>query len=348
MAFTHNAFTRRAGSHHRIDGKISRAFRFCIWIFAVFLGMAAEGLAAAETSGGESSTKAGVEAGLAEAADADSLSADSLAAFRPDSSDLRTFQDLEAGGANAAAKPLRQDLDGRRATFGLWGGVSFLDMAGKERFSARSTALAAADSGSVVQSQDPVHLAFPLGLAIAIPLTRHLDATLRSQHFWYRQSELIRTATGDTRERTLSAVAHWAGLGIRLLVPSALLDVKGRSGLQLGFQWIWGMGADELYGDEGRVGAGFRPAGIGYEWQLGFQRQYQDRFALSGALGYLQVSENGRDEWKELFPGATGPADWGFSGLQVEIQATWQLGAWGAASEDKGDPPPKQETRPGG
>jgi hypothetical protein len=257
----------------------------------------------------------------------DFTSADSLPAFRSDTSEAKGFQSLESGTQDSTAKPIKQSLGERKLTLGLWVGAAFYDFEGKKEFSARSDRLAASDSGSVVQRQDPVHLAFPLGLAVDIPVTHHWDATLRTQHYWYQQSELIKTSSGGTQEQTFSATGHWVGVGVRFLAPSELLTVKGQSGLQLGFQWLWGLGLDQLYGSEGDLPSRFSPAGIGYEMQIGYQRDYRKRFALSGGLSYLHTAIGGEGSWGDLFPGATGKSDWGFSGLQLVLNVTMQVGA---------------------
>lgn len=263
--------------------------------------------------------------------------ADSLSpVFRSDSSKTEAIRSVEAGGSRADTA--RTDPRARRDSLalkqkrrgpyaGLTAGVAFARHSGSDRFAAAMTAQAAADSQRVLQDQDPVHVLFPAGLVVGVPVTRHLDLLLRTEHFRYRVTGLAQKDNEPPTEFWYVNQGHLAGAGIRWLVPVSLLTVSGQPGLHVTYTHFWSFGPTGMRSPEGSVAARPGPAGAGYELQAGFLQDFDARWALTGSLGFSRLSFRSRGDWSNVVASdVPETAEWTLTSMRVVFQGVYQFG----------------------
>jgi hypothetical protein len=255
--------------------------------------------------------------------------------FRSDSSQIEAIRKVEAGGAAkdtarslARGDSLLTKLKRRGPYVGLSAGVAFTQHSARDLFTNQMNAEAAADSQRILQRQDPVHVFFPGGLLLGIPVTRHFDAQLRTQHFYYRVKGLAQKNNEAPSEYWYSQQAHFAGLGLRWLVPGSLLTVNGKPGLYAAYTHFWSFGPTGMRSPHGSVRARTNPAGAGHEIQLGFQQDFDKRWALTGGLSYSRLTLASKADWTNLAPTATGAgqAEWTMQSMRFAMQGIYQFG----------------------
>lgn len=263
--------------------------------------------------------------------------ADSLSpVFRSDSSKTEAIRAVEAGGSRndstRAERRARRDSlalkQERRGPYvGLSAGVAFARHSGSDRFAAAMTAQAAADTQRVLQDQDPVHVLFPAGLLIGVPVTRHLDLLLRTEHFHYRVTGLAQKGNEPPTEFWYVNQGHLAGAGIRWLVPVSLLTVAGQPGLHVTYTHFWSFGPTGMRAPGGSVAARPGVAGAGYELQAGFLQDFDARWALTGSLGFSRLSFRSRGDWSNVVA-STVPerAEWTLTSMRFALQGLYQFG----------------------
>jgi hypothetical protein len=258
---------------------------------------------------------------------------DSLPAFRHDSTKAAAVRSIEAGGAAEAApaKPSQADsldlkLRGRGPFVALTAALSFSDLSAKQLFTGHLDTVSRRDSLRLLQRYDPVHVAFPFGLTVGIPVSAHLDLWLRSEHFWYRPSALAQ-GSGEAREFEYAVQGHLFGAGVRYLIPASLLSVTNRQGLYFAYTHFWNAGPTEIYAPTGKVRAKTRPAGAGYEIQAGYQQDFDKRWTLTGGLAFANIEFQSRAPWRNILPyGPDETARWTLRSLRLSVQGMYQFG----------------------
>lgn len=280
---------------------------------------------------------AGLVALLAAAAGAQDARVDSLSpVFRPDSLKASTIRSIETGkaatdsaraAANQVSDSLALKLRRRGPYVALSAGAAFADHSAKQLFIDYMTRQAAADSQRVLQSQDPVHVYFPVGLVVGVPVFTYLDVWLRTEHFWYRVKGLAQKGNENPREFWYSNQAHLAGAGVRYLIPGSFLSVNGKPGLYVAYTHFWNFGPTGLYSPTGSLRARTNPAGAGYEIQTGLQQDFDKRFTLSGGLAFTRLAFESKARWNTVLPG--GPdatAEWTLQSMRFALQGLYQFG----------------------
>jgi hypothetical protein len=255
------------------------------------------------------------------------------AVFRNDSAKAAAVRSVEAGGApNDSLVKQRGDsllikMQRRGPYIGLSLGVSFTDNSSKELFDGYMRTTAAADSQRILQAQDPVHLVFPAGFVLGFPLFPNFDVWLRTESFWYRVTGLAQKNNEAAREFWYAVQGHLAGVGARYLVPGSLLSVNGKPGLYAAYTHFWNFGPTGIYSPDGSVRARLNPAGAGYEFQLGFQQDFDKRFTYTGGLSFSQIRLESPSPWNAVVPnGPATAAEWKLQSLRLSFQALYQFG----------------------
>jgi hypothetical protein len=274
-----------------------------------------------------------------------SQAADSLPAFRTDSAAADPFKKAEAGpspwsaqpaaapkgrhDSGAAADTVTDRLRKRRPAVSVYLGVDFLDFDAKDAFKAALTARTLKDSLKTLQDFEPVHLAFPIGIQAAIPVSGYLDVVAKTHSYWYKQSAVL----GDKNSRHAgdewyAVQGNLAGLGLRVYVPPSFLSVTGGLGLYAQGVLYWNVGGTEIYTPYGRAQADFDPAGSGYELVFGMQHALTGPWQLNGSLGFLQQTFTSQDPWSNIIVRATpaGDAHWGSSAIQAALSLWYHFG----------------------
>lgn len=259
--------------------------------------------------------------------------------FRGDSTNLKNIRAVEAGvaGADSArstarADSLRQKLTGRGPYVGLSVGAAFGEHSARARFQSAMTLQATAAGQRILQNQDPVHVFFPVGLIVGVPVFSHLDLILRSEHFYYRVAGLAQKDNDAATEFWYVNQAHLAGLGARWHVPLSLLTVTGQSGLYFGYTHLWNYGPTGIRSPDGSVAATFKPAGAGMELQAGFQQDFDKRWALTGGFSWSRLSFSSEGDWTNVAPASSAPgekAEWTLGSMRFAMQGVYQFGRRG-------------------
>jgi hypothetical protein len=269
-------------------------------------------------------------AALVEAqAPADSLSP----VFRSDSAQTGTIRQVEAGATTDTAKTLaRADslqakLKRRGPYVGLSAGVSFAEHSAGNRFAAAMNAAVAADSQRILQRQDPVHVYFPAGLLVGVPVLPHFDLLLRTEHYHYRVTGLAQKDNDPPTEFWYVNQGHLAGAGVKWLVPGSLLTVTGQPGLYAAYTHFWSFGPTGMRSPEGSVRARTAPGGAGFEIQAGFQQDFDKRWVLTGGLSFSRLAFGSAGDWSNVVAGsAPGQADWTLTSMRFALQGLYQFG----------------------
>lgn len=259
--------------------------------------------------------------------------------FASDSAKTGEIRAVEAG-APAAVDSARMRSATRRDSLaakvarrgpyvGAWAGAAFGSHSARTRFSDHMASQAAAAGQGVLQGQDPVHVFFPMGLIFGHPLTRHFDATLRTEHFYYRVSGLAQKENESPTEFWYSNQAHLAGPGIRWLVPLSLISVDGRAGLYASYTHFWNFGPTGMRSRDGSLRARTKPEGAGYEIQLGFQQDFDRRWAYTAGLSFSRLSFGSDGDWSYVLPTSSGPASWSLGSMRFALQGMYQFGRRG-------------------
>jgi hypothetical protein len=254
--------------------------------------------------------------------------------FRDDSTKAAAVRAVEAGKVAQDTGTFQRDdsllVKQRRrgAYIGLAVGFpSFTDHSARSLFSGYMASAAQADSSAVLQPQDPVHIVFPAGLVVGFPVFTYLDVWLRTEHFWSRVTGLTQHASDSPREYWYVTQGHLAGVGARYLVPVSLLAINGKPGLYAAYTHFWSFGPTGIYAPTGGVRARFEPAGAGYEVQLGYQQDYDRRFAFTGGLSFARLTFGSNASWNAILP--TGPderAEWTLQSLRLTLTGIYQFG----------------------
>jgi hypothetical protein len=271
------------------------------------------------------------------AAAAQDARVDSLSpVFRPDSTKASTIRAIETGksstdsarvAANDRADSLAIKLRRRGPYIGASLGAAFADNSAKQLFSDYMNTQAAADSQRILQRQDPVHVVFPGGLLVGVPVFPYLDLWLRTEHFWYRVKGLAQKDNDSPREFWYTTQGHLAGVGARYLVPVSFLSVNGKPGLYAAYTHFWNFGPTGLRAPTGSLRAQTDPAGAGYEIQVGAQQDFDKRFTFTGGLSFSRLSFASKAPWNTVLPAAgTGPAEWTLQSLRFSLIGLYQFG----------------------
>ena len=263
-----------------------------------------------------------------------SAPADSLAVFQTDSAKTKTVRNLEAGIhapdtsiSKIHADSLDNNLRQRGIYLAVTAGLSFSNLSSKGYFSTQFDSTLIRDSLRVLQKYDPVHISFPVGILVGIPLFPYFDLWLRTDHFWYRPSALAQ-GTGPTREFWYAVQTHLFGLGARYMVPTALLSVNGRQGLYLAYSHFWNFGPTGIYAPTGSLRARMEPLGAGYEIQAGFQQNFDRRWVLTGGLAYSALSFKSQSSWRAILPTAPDKtAQWELNSMRLCFLGMYQFGS---------------------
>ncbi len=292
---------------------------------------------------------------LADPAAVGTMPADSLAAFRSDSASLSAIHSVEAGNSggprrSAAGKAsfdsLERKLEHRHIAIGFTAGISFTEHSAQDLFANHLDTIANRDSLQILQPYDPVDLFFPVGLMVTVPLSRHLDLWVRTDHFWYTQSALAQ-GTGPAQEFWFAVQAQLAGLGIRYLIPVTFLSVSGRPGLYVAYTQYWNFANTEMYAPTGSVRARTELAGAGYEIQAGFQQDFSRRWTVTGGLSFANFDFQSRQSWRAILPDAPDtPAEWQLRALRLTFQFLYQFKVERTSSPPAS--PPTDTPPPGG
>ncbi len=260
--------------------------------------------------------------------------------FRSDTTARDNIRAVEAGvtgdtsrvspqQALARADSLNQKLRHRGPYVGVTLGVAFAEHSARARFEAAMNAQAAANGQRILQRQDPVHVLFPGGLLLGIPLMTHVDAIARTEHSHYRVTGLAQKDNEAAREFWYVNQTHLAGLGARWHVPVSLLTVSGQAGLYLGYTHFWSFGPTGMRAPGGSVAARFDPAGAGMEIQAGFQQDFDRRWALTGGFSWSRLAFSSDGDWTNVAPDASVPgeqAEWTVSSMRFALQGLYQFG----------------------
>jgi hypothetical protein len=287
-----------------------------------------------------------------------SQSADSLPAFKPDSAVQDPFRKVEAGpspwSANPTASPEEKRDSGaapdtvtdrlrkRRPAVSVYLGVDFMDLDAKNAFQASLNSRRAADSLTLLQDYEPVHLAFPIGIQAAIPISGYLDVVAKTHSYWYKQTAVLGDgASNHVGDEFYAVQANLAGLGLRFYIPPAFLSVTGGLGLYCQAVLYWNAGNSGIYSNHGSAEAEFEAMGSGYELQFGMQQALKGPWRLTGALGFLQQDFTSGQPWSGVIGYAPPPgkAHWGSSSIQATLNLWYHFGAHPPAVPAANPPP---------
>lgn len=259
--------------------------------------------------------------------------------FRGDSTNLKNIRAVEAGvaGADSARSiartdSLRRKLEGRGPYIGLSVGAAFGEHSARARFQNAMTLQASNAGQRILQSQDPVHVFFPVGLVVGIPVFSHLDLTVRTEHFYYRMAGLAQKDNEAATEFWYVNQGHLAGVGARWHVPLSLLTVSGQSGLYFGYTHLWNFGPTGIRSPDGSIAATFNPAGAGMELQAGFQQDFDKRWALTGGFAWSRLAFTSEGDWTNVAAASSAPgekAEWTLNSLRFAMQGVYQFGRKG-------------------
>jgi hypothetical protein len=289
-----------------------------------------------------------------------SQTADSLPAFKPDSAVQDPFRKVEAGpspwSSNPTASPsassqgnrdsgaapdtVTDRLRKRLPAVSVYLGVDFMDFDAKNVFQASLDFRRSQDSLMILQEYEPVHLAFPIGIQAAIPVSGFLDVVAKTHSYWYKQTAVLGDkASFHVGDEWYAVQANLAGLGLRFYVPPAFLSVTGGLGLYTQAVLYWNAGNSEIYSNHGSVEAEFDAMGSGYEFQFGMQHALKGPWRLSGAIGFLQQEFTSRQAWSGVvgYAPPAGKARWGSSSIQATLNLWYHFGA---DSQGPGNPSP--------
>ncbi len=274
-------------------------------------------------------------------------------AFMSDSARAALIRAVEAGAVAQDTLPDTIDAASRRDSLagkmqrrgpyaGFTAGIAFGNHSASDLFAAHMTARANAAGQRILQRQDPVHIFFPTGLLLGYPVFSHFDLWLRTEHLlsnpvqaaYTRPERLGYTITGlaqrdnePAQEYAYTTQAHLAGLGARWLVPVSFLTVSGKPGLYAAYTHFWSFGTTGLRADGGTLAARTDPAGAGFEVQVGFQQDFDRRFAFTGGLAFSRLSFRSDADWDLLLD--TAPADraeWTLQSMRLVLQMVYQFG----------------------
>ncbi len=259
--------------------------------------------------------------------------------FRSDSANRENIRAVEAGTVgDTASDPLRalaradtltRKLEQRGPYVGVTLGVAFAEHSARDRFAAAMNAQAAANGQRILQRQDPVHVLFPGGFLLGVPVLTHLDAIVRTEHSYYRVTGLAQKDNEAATEFWYVNQTHLAGLGARWHVPVSLLTVSGQAGLYLGYTHFWSFGPTGIRAPAGSVAARFNPAGAGMEIQAGFQQDFDKRWALTGGFAWSHLTFASDGDWTNVAPAASvarEKAEWSVSSMRFALQGLYQFG----------------------
>ncbi len=275
-----------------------------------------------------------------------SQSADTLPAFKPDSAVQDPFHKVEAGpspwSANPTASPggkrdsaaatdtVTDRLRKRLPAVSVYLGVDFMDFDAKNAFQATVDFREARDSLIVLQPYEPVHLAFPIGIQAAIPISGYLDAVAKTHFYWYKQTAVLGDRSANHVGDEFYAVqANLAGLGLRFYIPPSFLSVTGGLGLFAQAVLYWNVGNSGIYSSHGSAEAEFEALGSGYEFQFGMQHALKGPWRLTGAIGFLQQDFTSEQPWSGVigYVPPPGNAHWGSSSIQASLNLWRYFGA---------------------
>ena len=256
--------------------------------------------------------------------------------FADDSTKAEAIRAVEAGAKakidSLAAKTasrkdsLQSKLRRRGPYVGLSAGIAFGEHSLSDRFTTSMNAQAAANGERVLQKQDPVHVFFPGGLLVGYPLPGNFDVQLRTEHFYYRMAGLAQKDNDSPTEYWYSNQAHLAGAGMRWLIPLSLFTVDGRAGLFAAYTHFWNFGPTGIRSSTGSLRAKTLPGGAGYEVQLGFQQDFDKRWAYTGGLSISRLSFESNGDLGNVIPGESGPGNWSLNSARFALQGMYQFG----------------------
>ena len=285
-----------------------------------------------------------------------SQTADTLPAFKPDSAVQDPFRKVEAGPSPWSADPtaspqakrdsgaapdtVTDRLRKRLPAVSVYLGVDFMDFDAKQAFQASLDFRETRDSLIILQEYEPVHLAFPIGIQAAIPISGYLDVVAKTHSYWYKQTAVLGDkASNHVGDEWYAVQANLAGLGLRFYIPPAFLSVTGGLGLYTQAVLYWNAGNSEIYSNHGSAEAGFEATGSGYEFQFGMQQALKGPWRLAGAIGFLQQDFTSKQAWSDVIGYAppAGKAHWGSSSIQATLNLWYHFGA---DSQAPGNPLP--------
>jgi len=256
--------------------------------------------------------------------------------FRNDTASREAIRKVDAGvagadsvRATARADSLRQKLKRRGPYVGVTLGVAFAEHSARDRFTTDMNVKATAAGQRILQRQDPVHVLFPAGLIVGVPLVGNLDLIARTEHSYYRVAGLAQKDNESATEYWYVNQTHLAGAGARWLVPVSLLTVNGQSGLYFGYTHFWSFGPTGVKSPDGSVAATFEPAGAGMEVAVGFQQDFDKRWALTGGFAWSRLSFASDGSWSNVAPDASAPsekAEWTVGSMRFALQGVYQFG----------------------
>jgi hypothetical protein len=279
------------------------------------------------------------------AANGFSQSADSLPAFKPDSAVQDPFRKVEAGPSPWSANPTASPQDKRDSgaapdtvtdrlrkrlpAVSVYLGVDFMDFDAKNAFQASLDFRRSQDSLTLLQEYEPVHLAFPIGIQAAIPISGYLDVVAKTHFYWYKQTAVLGDqASNHVGDEFYAVQANLAGLGLRFYIPPAFLSVTGGLGLYTQALLYWNAGNTGIYSNHGSAEAEFDAWGSGYEFQFGMQQALKGPWRLTGAIGFLQQDFTSEQPWSGVIGYAPPPgkAHWGSSSIQATLNLWYHFG----------------------
>ncbi len=233
----------------------------------------------------------------------------------------------DSGRVLARTDSLNAKLKRRGRYVALNAGVAFAEHSARDLFSSEMSAQAGANGERILQRQDPVHVFFPVGLMMGIPVSRHFDILLRTEHYYYRMTGLGQKNNDSPTEYSYTQQAHFAGAGVRWLVPIALLSVNGQPGLYASYTHIWSFGPTGIRTSDRSVRAVTDPAGAGFEIQTGFQQDFDKRWAMAYGIGFSHLALHSDADWSIVAPSTgSGPAEWTVTSMRVAVQGMYQFG----------------------
>lgn len=292
------------------------------------------------------------------AAVAQEQAADSLPAFRGDSASAAPFREVEAGatpfGSRPAAKPdtgIRPDtvtakVTRRRPAVSVWLGADFSDFDAKETFNASLAARLKRDSAllapSALQSYEPVHLSFPMGIQAVVPVGSWFDAVAKTRFSNYKQTAIL----GDKNKRSAgeewyAVQANLGGLGLRWYIPPSLFTVTGSLALYTQAVMLWNLGGTEIYTPYGNAPARFDATGSGFELQFGLHQELKGPWRIAGSIGYVRQEHHSSRDWSAILRDAApaGKANWSSSAVQANLALWYHFGAPADTAAAKPVPP---------
>jgi hypothetical protein len=268
---------------------------------------------------------------------ASATDATSSPVFQSDSAKFDAIRDVEAGKTAVSKKDsgrtlARNDslvakLKRRGPYVGLSAGLAFAEHSARDLFTAEMSSKASAKGERILQKQDPVHVFFPVGLMLGYPVSRHFDAIVRTEHIYYRVTGLGQKDNEAPTEYGYTQQAHFAGAGVRWLLPVSLLTVSGQPGLFLSYTHLWSFGPTGIRTSDGSVRAFTDPAGAGFEIQSGFQQDFDKRWILVGGLSFSRLALQSHGDWSNVaFNTGSGSAEWTITSMRFALQGLYQFG----------------------